>query len=148
MNLRPLLACCAWPLLHACALGQIGAVVRPTVSGTLLVRGADGAQTQWTPERCTSGDLNYFLGLDFNSKQDGRRLRAIREPTGETLVLWTTPAGTATLRAAECAELQLDIQPTGWRVNEVREFAGSLRLRCQLPDDSAFEGSVSVDHCH
>ena len=149
MNSRPLLVCCALPLLHACTLGQIGAVVHPTVNGTLLVRGADGAQRQWTPEHCASGDLDYFLGLDFSSVPDGQRLRAIREPTGETLVLWTTPASTtATLRATDCAELRLDIQPTGWRVNEVREFAGALRLRCQLPDGGAIEGSVSVDHCH
>jgi len=148
MTLRALLICCALPLLHACALGQIGAVVHPTISGAFLVRGVDGTQTQWVPDRCSSGDLSYFLGLDFGSAQDGHRLRAVREPTGETLVLWTTPTGTTTLRAPDCAELQLDIQPTGWRVNEVREFAGSVKLRCTLPDGGALQGRIGVDHCH
>jgi len=135
-------------VLSACALGQVGAVIHPTVSGSLVVRDANGVETRWTPDRCTSGDLGYFLGFDFSTTGDQTRLRVMRQPTGEVLVRWTASAHATTLRAADCSELDLQIQPTGWRVNEVREFAGKIQLQCQAPDGARIEGSIAVDHCH
>jgi hypothetical protein len=138
---------CVLPMLGGCAIGQIGAVIHPTVTGSLSVLRADGTSTQWTPDHCTSGDVSYFLGMDF-SAADSRRLRAIREPTGETVVLWTTAELTATLHGGDCTELAMNIQPTGWRVNEVREVAGSVVVHCRLAGGDSLDGTLSVDHCH
>ena len=146
MSRRTFFLCSLLPVLAGCALGQIGGVIRPTVSGGLSVHRPDGTQTHWTPDRCVSGDLNYFLGMDFFGADS--QLRAIREPTGEIVVLWTSQGLTSPLHSADCAELTMNIQPTGWRVNEVREVAGSVQLRCRLSTGLTLEGSLAVDHCH
>lgn len=135
-------------LLAGCALGQIGAVMHPTVAGSLDMRPADGAPSQWTPDRCASGDWNYFLGFDFSATHDPGQLRAIREPAGDILVRWTSPQGDRMFRSADCSQLVLEVRPTGWRVNEVREFAGHLELKCQSADGTSIAGTLTVDHCH
>jgi len=135
-------------LLAGCALGQIGAVMHPTVAGRLDLRRADGSQSEWTPDRCASGDWNYFLGFDFSSAQDQSQLRAISEPAGDIVVRWTSPQGVRMFRAPDCSQLALDVRPTGWRVNEVREFAGHLELQCQAADGVSIAGTLTIDHCH
>jgi len=72
-------------LLTACVLGQVGAVMHPTVSGSLIIHQADGAEVHWTPDRCISGDLGYFLGFDFVSSQDQRTLRAWIDASSQPL---------------------------------------------------------------
>jgi hypothetical protein len=133
-------------LLSACALGQIGAVAHPTVSGGVEVKTGD-VMARWNPDRCVSGDRSYFLGFEFRSGTDSQALRAWREPGGETVALWTSDRGSITLHASDCDRLELDVHPTGWRVNEVREFAGSTEMSCRLPQGT-LEARLSVDHCH
>ena len=135
-------------LLSGCALSQIGAVIHPTVAGTLSMRGADGTETRLALDRCKSGDWNYFLGFDFSAALDQGQLRAIKDPAGDVIVRWTSPQGAKVFRAADCNQLDLDVLPTGWRVNDVREFSGHLELRCQAADGTSIAGRLSVDHCH
>ena len=83
MSLAKLLLRLLLPLsLAACALGQIGAVVHPTVSGSVDIRTGD-VMARWNPDRCVSGDRAYFLGLEFHSSADSQSLRAWREPDGK-----------------------------------------------------------------
>jgi len=147
MNRAKLLLPMLLPLpLAACALGQLGAVVHPTVSGSVDIRNGD-IVVRWNPDRCASGDRAYFLGLDFHSSTDSQSLRAWREPGGQAVVLWTSDHGRMTLHASDCDRLELDVRPTGWRVNEVREFAGSIEMSCRLAQGT-LEARLSVDHCH
>jgi hypothetical protein len=138
-------------LLAACAMSHIGGVIRPTISGSIIVTGTTGAQ-RWSPDRCVSGDLAYFAGFDFLSSHDGGHLRAALNPIDGPAVRWTSSAATGQraviARHEHCAVLDVDAQPTAWRVNEVREFAGHVELRCTLADGTRLEGRVNVDHCH
>jgi len=142
------------PLLLAdCAMTQVGGVMRPTVSGSIVVRDPDGSQRSWAPDRCVSGDLAYFVGFDFLSTRDDGHLRAALEPIDNSpVVRWTSTASgvqqSVVLHSADCARLDVDAQPTDWRVDEVREFAGHVDLQCTLPDGKRLEGRIAVDHCH
>lgn len=139
-------------LLAACAMTQVGGVMHPTVSGSIVVRNPDGSELSWAPDRCASGDLAYFVGFDFQSTRDAGHLRAALEPIDGAVVRWTSAASgvqqSVVLRSADCARLDVEAQPTDWRVNEVREFAGHVDLQCTLPDGRRLEGRIAVDHCH
>jgi hypothetical protein len=139
-------------LLSACALGQVGAVVHPTISGSILVRQADGAELRWTPDRCASGDRGYFVGFDFLSSKDAGQLRALSDPITGPAIRWKSGVGEAqhvqVLHRSDCTKLNLDVQATAWRVNEVREFSGHIELQCASADGSRIEGRIAVDHCH
>jgi hypothetical protein len=139
-------------LLAGCAMTQVGAVMHPTISGSVTVRSTDGTEVSWAPDRCTSGDLAYFVGFDFLSTHDDSHLRAVLEPIDGPVVRWTSTASgaqhTTVLRSVDCETLQLDVQPTAWRVNEVREFAGHVDLRCTMPGGARLQGRIDVDHCH
>jgi hypothetical protein len=148
-----LVASAIFLLLGACAVTQVGSVMHPAISGSLDIRAADGSQMRWTPDRCVSGDLAYFAGFDFLSSRDTGHLRAALDPIDGPAAGWTQGSagpGRAALilRRTDCATLDLDVQPTAWRVNDVREFAGHVSLSCTAPDGTRIEGRIDVDHCH
>jgi hypothetical protein len=139
-------------LLSGCVLGQVRAVMNPTVSGGVLVHQVDGSDARWTPDRCVSGDLEYFLGFDFLSSKDAGQLRAFSDPITGPAIRWKFGGGESQhvqiLHRSDCTKLDLDVRPTAWRVNEVREFAGHIELQCASADGSRIEGNIAVDHCH
>jgi hypothetical protein len=140
-------------LLGACAVTQVGGVMHPSISGGVDIRSADGSQTRWTPDHCVSGDFAYFAGFDFLSSLDSGHLRAAIDPIDGPSARWTQGGAgpereVLILRRADCVTLDLDVQPTAWRVNDVREFAGHVTLSCTSPDGTRVEGRIDVDHCH
>lgn len=141
------------PLLFgACTAAQVGGVIHPRISGNVVVRTVDGKQTRWTPDRCVSGDLAYFAGFDFLSTRDSGQLRAPLDPIDGPVIRWTMADGSGPsaliLRRMQCTSLDLDVQPTGWRVKDVREFAGHLVIACATANGTQIEGRIDVDHCH
>lgn len=139
-------------LLAGCAMTQVADVMHPTISGSVVVRSADGVEVRWTPDRCRSGDYAYFVGFDLLSARDQGYLRAVLEPIDGPVVRWTSGADGAQhpiiLRRADCNLLDVDARATAWRVNDVREFTGHVDLRCDSPDGTHLEGRITVDHCH
>jgi len=139
-------------LLDACAATQVFDVMHPTVTGSIEVRRADGQPLHWAADRCVSGDLAYFMGFDFHSKQDGAMLRALVDPLEGAIVRWmpAQESGLAavTFRPKDCTRLDLHVEPTEWHVNDVREYAGHLDLSCDAADGMHIEGHLAVDHCH
>lgn len=147
--MKPLAPAALSVLLAACAAAQLGGVIHPTVSGSIRIdRG--GSASEWSPDRCVSGDLAYFAGFDFQSSRDGAQLRAAQSAVDGPVVRWsdgsTQPA--IIVRAADCAALEVDAHPTAWQVNDVREFAGHVELHCTLADSTRIDGRIDVDHCH
>ncbi|HET7062655.1 MAG TPA: hypothetical protein VFI49_00170 [Rudaea sp.] len=131
---------------------QVASVMHPTMSGGIVLRRIDGTEQHWTPDRCSSGDIARFVGFDFLSTHDEGHLRVVLEPIDGPAVRWTYVAGSTqdrtVLRRADCARLDVDVQPTAWEVNDVREFAGYVDLQCDLPGGLHIEGRIAVDHCH
>lgn len=135
--------------LGACVLGEVRTVMNPTVSGSITITQPDGAQSQWTPDRCQSGDVEYFVGFDFISSTNPSQFRALLDPINGPLIRWKNDTSQSVVfRTSDCMKLDLDVQPTQWRVNHVREFAGHVDLQCRTSDGLRLEGKLSVDHCH
>jgi hypothetical protein len=139
-------------LLADCAVTQVASVMHPTVSGTIVLRRTDGTELHWTPDHCSSGDHALFAGFDFLSTRDDGRLRVAVDPINGPAVRWTNGAGNpqerTVLHGADCARLDVDVHPTAWEVNDVREFAGYVDLQCDMADGLHIEGRIAVDHCH
>ena len=137
--------------LSSCVLGDVASVTHPSISGLLKVTGRDGASASWTPDTCQSGAVEYFVGFDFLSSTTGQ-LRALVDPLAGPAVRWkpdaSQPQRTVVFRSGDCSKLDIAVQPTGWRVNDVREFAGHVDLQCRSADGLSLEGRISVDHCH
>jgi hypothetical protein len=139
-------------VLAGCSIAQIGSVIHPTVSGSLTVRRADGTELHWSPDHCQSGAVEYFVGFDFLSSSNNSQLRALQDPINGPVVRWKSgpkdAPHTDILRHADCGKLDLDVQPTEFRVNDVREFAGHVELQCVAADGTRIEGRIDVDHCN
>ena len=139
-------------LLAGCAMTQVGGVMHPTVSGGIVVRRTDATELHWTADRCLSGDVALFAGFDFLSTADDGQLRVVLDPIDGPVIRWTYGAAgmpeRAVLHRADCARLDVDVHPTDWHVNDVRDFAGFVDLRCHSPDGLQLEGRIAVDHCH
>ena len=138
------------PLFAACAASQIGGVMHPTVSGSIMVSRADGSTGEWSPDRCVSGDLAYFAGFDFVSSRDAGHLRAALTPVDGPVVRWAGDASqpALVLHSADCSVLEVAVQQTAWQVNDVREFAGHVELHCAPQSGPRIDGRIDVDHCH
>jgi len=138
-------------LLAGCAIADVGGVIHPAITGALTITDSDGSQTHWAPDRCVSGDLAYFAGFDFLSSHDTGHLRAALNPIDGPVVRWSRDDASGRFliaRRGDCILLDIDVQPTIWRVNEVREFAGHVAIECSLPNGVRLGGRVDVDHCH
>ena len=152
MNARTPISLLIPILVAGCAVAQIGAVMHPTISGSIVLHRPDGSELRWTPDRCQSGDVEYFVGFDFLSSSNNIQLRALLDPINGPVARWKSGAQDAPhmdiLRPNNCGKLDLDVQATAFRVNEVREFVGHVELQCAAADGTRIEGRIDVDHCH
>ncbi|HVG07377.1 MAG TPA: hypothetical protein VNM67_06710 [Thermoanaerobaculia bacterium] len=150
-------------LLSGCglssALRDAKDVASPSVSGELAVRAPQGEPVAWKPNACLSGEHEQFFGFILASEgseaSDGSPvvLRAVVDPLdgpGLRVVGVAGLPGTAgvVFRPDMCERLELVVEPTGWRVNEIQDLSGKLDVSCRTADGGSVEGSVEVRHCH
>jgi hypothetical protein len=120
--------------------------------GTLtLVSGTLGNLTL-TPAVCVSGERQLFLGTDFLDNNQGLTTRLIVDPTGGTSIRVfrsSSPLDRGLLlQRHDCDQLQLSLERTGWRINDVYDLRVSLEVDCRLPTGDSLRGQLAADHCH
>lgn len=132
------------------ALREVGDVANPSVSGELAFRAPQGEPVRWRPDSCLSGEVEQFFGFILESEGSPVVLRAVIDPLdGAGLrIVGLEGADGVVFRAAACERLELAVEPTGWRVNEIRDLNGRLDVSCSIEDGGSVEGSVEVRHCH
>jgi hypothetical protein len=100
---------------------------------------------------CRSGDREYFLGVDLADRADRAALRVVIDPMdGPRLRVVLKGAGErkdVVLGRDSCRRLEATIQPTGWWVNRVRDFGGSLDADCAGAGLDVV-AHVRFAHCH
>ena len=126
-------------------------VATPIVAGEIEIRSSGFEPVTWTPAFCQTGEIEQFFGFVLGASDSPVVLRAVLDPLDGpglrvTGVEGTPPYGFV-VRPADCRVLDLRLQPTSWRVNEMRDVNGSLDVSCSFGDMS-LEGSVEVSHCH
>jgi len=101
---------------------------------------------------CWSGDREYFLGVDLADENQGTFLRLAIDPMDGPRLRLTRGSGASAERlhfdASACRELRAEIEPTGWRVNHVRDFKGELKADCTHANGTHMVAHVAFSHCH
>ena len=135
------------PEMHRCLLlvllifgcgSSMMKVVHPTVTGHLEVAGKAIA-----PTRCISGERFSFYGADLIDDSSGTTVRVVIDPLDGPRVRLMMRGRDVVYDRKSCSTLAANLQPTGWRVNEYRDFAGDVNLEC-----GDVRGRVEFDHCH
>ena len=136
-------------LLSGCAtLAEVKDVASPSTDGELSIRAPQGEPFSWKPDACLSGEHEQFFGFILGGAGSDVVLRAVLDPLDGPGLRLITPEGTAVFRPHLCERLELDVAPTGWRVNDMQDLNGRLDVSCTTPDGGSVEGSVEVRHCH
>ena len=133
-----------------CALHDMGEVLSPAVTGSLVLDAGDGATRELRFETCVSGDHFHFLGADLFDGH-GASIRAVLDPLrGPALRLrFTQDADEAPLLldSQSCPGLRLEVTDSGWRVNEFRAVVGELELDCAAPGGGRIHGRLAFRQC-
>lgn len=125
-------------------------MANPSVAGELTLRAPEGEPVVWRPDACFSGEHEQFFGFIVRSNGSPVVLRAVIDPLdGPGLrVVGLEGADDLVVRPSRCERLDLVVEPTGWRVNDIQDLTGTLDVRCKTEDGASVEGSVEVRHCH
>ena len=139
------------PLEGGCVGTRVGDTATTVTGGrtpgaTLSLGGQD-----YVLAVCRSGDREYFLGVDLADREgqaaarvfidpmDGPRLRVVLDGKGSPKSMSLGPSS--------CRRLEARIEPTGWRVNRVRDFSGYLEADC-TGEGLEVVAHVRFAHCH
>jgi hypothetical protein len=146
-----------WPLLGALFLIGCGIpgllheareVSNPAMTGEITIRSDDGVLVIWHPDRCRSGEHEQFFGFDLDTAGSELHVRAVLDPlAGAGVRLDGLEREPVILRKRDCARLDLDIRPSGWTINDFRDFSGRIELDCTAVG-RRIEGAIDVTHCH
>lgn len=101
---------------------------------------------------CRSGGREYFLGVDLEDEASGTLLRLHFDPMEGPRLRVVHGGGngqkTVVFTRNSCRQLDARIEDTGWRVNRVRDFSGSLDADCASQDGLDVQAHITFTHCH
>lgn len=104
------------------------------------------------PSKCYSGARESFHGVDLVDPSSHALLRVALDPIlGPRLRLVEAAGGeqrVTILGPEECAVLDVEVSPTAWRVNHVRDVSGHARFACRTAQGRALEADLRFEHCH
>jgi hypothetical protein len=136
-------------LALGCVRTRVGELRQDLGSGAVGVATLSVAGKEYHPSVCTSGDREYFRGVDLVDKEQGAVLRVLIDPmTGPQLRFSGGQEPGALFGAATCSTLAAAVQPSGWRVNRVRDVSGTVDAACRSESGVALRVAVTFRHCH
>jgi len=135
--------------------GESPAGPGPNGSGETLgifeVAGDGGLSARVAPTRCSSGDPELFLGVDFEDERQGLVVRIVFDPLdGPVLRVFDRVdphVRTVLFFPEDCDAFEVTVEPTGWKINEVRVFRAVLDVDCFTEDGMRLAGRAQADRC-
>jgi len=138
------LLCCCEPLPTAPPEG--------TVVGRFNTRLSKMDLEAFDTTTCESGEHQSFLGADLRAAENGPVVRIVIDPLTGPAVRVFDPADparrTATYRRNDCRKFEVELEDTGWKVNELRDYRVTLDIQCEHGNGSYLAGSAKLEHCH
>jgi hypothetical protein len=144
LGVLPLHVGCVGALMHA---GTATATPDSDAPASLSVDGRDYALAV-----CHSGDRSYFLGVDLEDHAEQAALRVLVEPIDgprlKVVLFDKESPKSIKLDRNSCRRLDVEVQPTGWRVNEVVDLSGSVDADCTSDSGIEVVAHAQFKHCH
>ena len=113
---------------------------------------AAGEAIELRPTLCRSGEHQVFLGADFLDEAQGLVARLVIDPLGEpTLRVFRDDAPLergALFTRADCARFELELERTGWQINDVYALRVRVDVDCESGEGDSVAGSVGAESCH
>lgn len=129
-----------WPL------GRFSVVLPSALAGGEAWKVAEGS-----PDLCTSGEHQLFFGADFPDRRHGAVLRLAVDPIDGAAVRVFDPQDpeilTVVFRPGDCSTFRYSLEPSGWRINDFRDFRVALEVDCDTGDGTTLRAQVSAAHC-
>jgi len=140
------------PLHFGCVRTHVGVMATTVTPGSLSGATLSIGGQAYQLAICKSGDREYFLGVDLADREEQAIVRLVIDPMdGPRLKVVLASAGSRTtmsLGSSSCRRLEARIEPTGWRVNRVRDFSGSIEADCTSDKGLEVVARVRFTHCH
>ncbi len=131
-----------------CATTKIAGSASPSIEQATLSVG----DRQYKIDACSSGDLEYFLGVDLADQKGGALVRLVIDPIdGPRLAFVFREDGAGkrlVLRRDQCSQLEAAARYTGWQVNTVRDVSGFVDAECRSDEGQAVGLHIRFSHCH
>ena len=112
---------------------------------------ADGEEAELTPVRCASGQPESFHGADFVDAE-GKSVRLVVDPMGgATLRVFSLSDALEpglVFQRSDCERFTLDLERTGWEINDVYDFSVRVDFACRNADGASASGTLESAHCH
>jgi len=132
----------------ACVTTRVAGGGSPSIDQAILSVG----ERQYRLNSCSSGDLEYFLGVDLADEAQSASVRLVIDPILGPRVRVELREGEAgrrlTLGPEQCSQLEADVRATGWQVNTVRDFSGFVNAECRSDEGQAISLHARFSHCH
>lgn len=113
--------------------------------------GDGGLSARVAPTRCSSGDPELFLGVDFEDERQGLVVRVVFDPLdGPVLRVFDRiepHVRTVLFFPEECDVFEATVEPTGLQVNDVRVFRAALDVDCFTEDGMRLAGRAQAERC-
>jgi len=134
--------------LAGCATTQVsgGPSGSPIEQATLSIGGR-----AYQIDACTSGDLQQFLGVDLADQKAGAFARVVIDPIDGPRLRIVAREGldrAAVFTRDQCSQLDADVHPTNWIVNNVRAVSGYVNAECRASSGPPVSLHVRFTHCH
>jgi hypothetical protein len=131
-----------------CATTKLAGSASPSIEQATLSVG----DRQYKIDACSSGDLEYFLGVDLADQKGGALVRLVIDPIdGPRLAFVFREDGAGqrlVLRRDQCSQLDAAVRYTGWEINTVRDFSGFVDAECKSDEGHPIGLHVRFSHCH
>jgi hypothetical protein len=126
--------------------------IKPQPTGAVHLASGTLGNRVLTPTTCASGERQLFLGADLVDSREGLTTRLILDPVGSVSIRVfnsSHPLDPGLLfQRHDCDQLELSLEHTGWRINEVYDLRLSIELACHLASGESLQGKLAADHCH
>ena len=136
------------PLQLACVTTRIAGGALVSIEQATLSVG----NRQYQLDACSSGDREYFLGVDLADQKGGAFVRLVIDPMEGPRVRAVFREGDPNERLLlgpdQCSQLEAGVRPTGWRINTVRDFSGFINAECRSGEGQAISLHIRFSHCH
>jgi hypothetical protein len=135
-----------------CDMLEQGLGLKPRASGRLVSEGGPLGTWTFTPDTCSSGQREGFMGVWLRvAGHENEAVRLSGDAAGQVVMVIHRPGKdgakpqVTTVLEKQCRRLDATVTGTSTKVNNIRLLKGSLQADCP---DLKLKGEITFENCH